>query len=104
MIRFQELAPEISKGVPFPQFAQAIGFGLTAVVLIPIPVMFLWKFYTATENFHERMRTITTPDKTWGPNDGSMKNRLTTNGLNMVANYGIDNPAVVVNGEDYTKL
>ncbi|KAH3860160.1 hypothetical protein DPMN_023051 [Dreissena polymorpha] len=75
MIRFQELAPEISKGVPCPQFAQAIGFGLTAVVLIPIPVMFLWKFYAATRNFRERMRTITTPDKTWGPNDGSMNKK-----------------------------
>ncbi|KAH3821639.1 hypothetical protein DPMN_123404 [Dreissena polymorpha] len=103
MIKFKELAPEISKGVPFPDFAQGIGLGLTALVLIPIPVVFLYKFLTAKGNLLERLRSITTPDKTWGPNDGSMKRPL-TNGVDMVAVYGIDNPAVVSNGEDYTRM
>ncbi|KAH3821642.1 hypothetical protein DPMN_123407 [Dreissena polymorpha] len=101
MIQFK--STEISKGVPFPHFAQGIGFGLTELILSPIPVMFLYNLFTAKGNVLERLRTITSPDETWGPNDGSMKHRL-TNGFNMLAKHGIDNPAVVAYEDDYTHI
>ncbi|XP_052261295.1 sodium- and chloride-dependent neutral and basic amino acid transporter B(0+)-like [Dreissena polymorpha] len=101
MIKFK--SPEITKGVPYPLFARGIGFALTALVLIPIPLTFLYTFFTAKGTVFERLRTITTPDDTWGPNDGSMKHRL-VNTVEMVAKHGIDNPEVVAKGDVYTHL
>ncbi|KAH3823019.1 sodium- and chloride-dependent neutral and basic amino acid transporter B(0+)-like [Dreissena polymorpha] len=101
MIKFK--SPEITKDVPYPEFGQGIGFALTALVLIPIPLMFLYKFFNAKGSVMERLRKITTPDETWGPNDGSMKDPK-TEGFNMSKKYGVDNPAVDANGEGYMHM
>lgn len=86
--------PEISKGVPFPKFAQGIGWALTTIVLIPIPITFLYKLYTAKGSIGERLCTITTPTADWGPNDGSDRKPL-ENTYNMESKYSLDNPGAV---------
>lgn len=86
--------PEISKGNPYPQFAQGIGWALTVFVLLPIPVTFLYKLFTAKGSFVERIRTITTPTSEWGPNDGKGKLPL-DNAYGMERKYGLDNPGAV---------
>lgn len=85
--------PEISKGEPFPQFAQAIGWVLTVIVLLPIPVTFLYKLYKAKGSIVERLRIITTPTAEWGPNDGKDRRNL-DNPYHMEMKYGLDNPAM----------
>ena len=40
--------PEVTEGVAYPKFAQIIGWVLTGVVLIPIPVYFVYKFIITT--------------------------------------------------------
>lgn len=86
--------PEISDGVPFPGFAQAIGWCLTVFVLMPIPITFLYKLYMAKGNILERMREITTPASDWGPNDGSSRTPLADT-YAMERKYGLDNPGAV---------
>lgn len=86
--------PEIRKGEPFPQFAQAIGWVLTIIVLLPIPVTFLYKLFKAKGSLLERLREITTPTSDWGPNDGSDRKPL-ENAYHMERKYGLDNPGAV---------
>jgi len=87
-------APEITKGNPYPAFAQAIGWALTAVVLCPIPLTFIYKMFRAEGSIIERLKEITTPASDWGPNDDSMKRGL-TNAYEMERKYGLDNPGAV---------
>jgi len=95
--------PEITKGNPYPEFAQAIGWALTAFVLCPIPLTFIYKFVRAKGGFVDRLREITTPQSDWGPNDGTMKQNL-TNTLALEQKYGLDNNgAVHENGLDNPK-
>lgn len=86
--------PEISKNVPFPQFAQGIGWALTCIVLLPIPVTFLYKLYKAQGSLMTRLRTITTPTSEWGPNDGKDRKPL-EDAYHMERKYGLDNPGAV---------
>jgi len=95
-------APEISKGNPYPEFAQAIGWALTAFVLCPIPLTFIYKFVRAKGGFVDRLREITTPQSDWGPNDGSMKQNLTNN-IASEQKYGIDNPGAL-NGYGFAHM
>ncbi|KAL4220998.1 hypothetical protein ACF0H5_019261 [Mactra antiquata] len=88
--------PQISEGVPFPQFAQGIGWALTCVVLLPIPVTFLFKLYQAEGDLKTRLRTITTPTSEWGPNDGKDRKPL-EDAYHMERKYGLDNPGAVNN-------
>lgn len=88
--------PEISKGEPFPQFAQAIGWVLTTIVLLPIPITFLYKLYKAKGSVMERLRIITTPTPLWGPNDGKDRKPL-ENAYRLDRKYGLDNPGAVNN-------
>ncbi|XP_052214722.1 sodium- and chloride-dependent glycine transporter 2-like isoform X2 [Dreissena polymorpha] len=102
MIKFK--APEITKGVPYPEFAQAIGWALTAIVLVPIPLVFVYKFIRAEGGILERLRFITIPDDTWGPNDGSDKRPLQNN-YELDRKYGLDNPgAVNTNGNVHVNM
>lgn len=89
----QYKSPEISKGNPYPEFGQIIGWTLTAIVLVPIPGTFIYKFIRARGGVLERLRTITTPDADWRPNDGSDRKAL-QNGISyqMEDKYGIENP------------
>lgn len=87
----QDKPPEISAGNPYPEFAQGIGIALTIFVLIPIPITFVYKLLMAQGSPLERLKFITTPDDTWGPNDGSDKLPL-DNAYHMDQKMGIDNP------------
>ncbi|WAR15067.1 S6A14-like protein [Mya arenaria] len=92
MVKFTP--PKISKDVPYPEFAQGIGWALTIVVLLPIPITFVYKFIRAEGGLIDRLREITTPDADWGPNDGSDKRPL-QNTFEMERKYGLDNPGAV---------
>ena len=92
MIKYK--APEITDGEPFPDFAQAIGWVLTCFVLVPIPLMFIYKLFTAEGDFMERLHSITTPTDEWGPNDGSDKKPI-SDGHEMSRKYGLDNPGAI---------
>ena len=92
MIKYK--APEIRDGVPFPQFAQVIGWILTCIVLFPIPAMFLYKLYRAKGSLMERLIIITSPTAEWGPNDGSDK-RPIAESFDMTRKYGLDNPGAI---------
>lgn len=86
--------PEISKGVPFPEFAKIIGWILTSIVLIPIPGTFIYKFIRAKGNFRQRMRIITSPTSDWKPNDGSDTQPLDIQYKDDIL-HGIENPVAV---------
>ncbi|XP_059144575.1 sodium- and chloride-dependent neutral and basic amino acid transporter B(0+)-like [Physella acuta] len=72
MIRYKP--PTYSPGVPFPLFAQAIGWTLLTAVLCPIPLWFLWKAFTSfrdpgVTNIRQWSRLMFQPTKEWFPND-----------------------------------
>lgn len=82
--------PTVDNGDPYPEFGQGIGWALTAFVLAPIPLTFLYKLIRAEGNLFTRLKTITTPDADWKPNDGSGAHPL--NSYKMEEKFGIDNP------------
>lgn len=89
MVKYK--APEISKDVPYPQFAQGIGWALTALVLCPIPIYFVYKFLITPGNFVNRLRVMTTPNSEWGPNDKLERKSLEST-YQMDDKFGIDSP------------
>ncbi|KAL3861996.1 hypothetical protein ACJMK2_008002 [Sinanodonta woodiana] len=96
--------PMINDNVPYPQFAQIIGWIIASFVMCPVPLVFLYKLYQAKGSLWERLRTITMPTSEWGPNDGSMKQEVEMDNLANDMKCGIDNPVVVVGNENQRKL
>ncbi|KAK3599575.1 hypothetical protein CHS0354_035812 [Potamilus streckersoni] len=96
--------PMINDNVPYPQFAQIIGWILATFVMCPVPLVFLYKMYQAKGSLWKRLRTITTPTSEWGPNDGSMKQEVEMDNVANDLKYGLDNPVLVVENENQTKL
>ncbi|KAL3861993.1 hypothetical protein ACJMK2_007999 [Sinanodonta woodiana] len=93
--------PKVENDVVFPEFAQSIGWAITAFVMCPIPLMFLYKFlFQAKGNVWQRLKTITTPTSEWGPNDGSMKSELPMKDIANDSKYGYDNPVIHVADEE----
>lgn len=84
--------PEITKNVPYPVFAQGIGWALTAFVLCPVPIYFVYKFVLTPGSFLKRLRTITSPNSEWGPNDKQDTKPLYPT-FQMSSKFGVDNPA-----------
>lgn len=84
--------PEITDDVPFPAFAQGIGWALTVLVLCPIPITFLYKLWKSKGDLMERLKDITTPAADWGPNDGSDRQQLQPDTFHMDTKFGIDGP------------
>ncbi|KAK3599565.1 hypothetical protein CHS0354_035804 [Potamilus streckersoni] len=76
MVKFSP--PKVENDDVFPEFAQSIGWAVTAFVMCPIPLMFLYKLLFQVKGcLWERLIMITTPTSEWGPNDGStMKHDL----------------------------
>jgi len=91
MIKYKP--PNITDNEPFPGFAQGIGWALTLIVLLPIPITFLYKLYRSEGTLIERLKDITTPDADWGPNDGSDRKPL-ENAFELERKYGLDNPGM----------
>lgn len=89
MVQYTPL--KISDDVEYPEYAQTIGWILTCFVMCPIPIFFIYKFITAEGPPLERLRTITRPNDSWGPNDGSDKYALSP--PQREGKYGIDNPS-----------
>lgn len=55
-----------SKKMPYPEYAQALGWLLTIFGLVPIPLYFLYKLFTAkSSGFADKMAEITTPTAEW---------------------------------------
>lgn len=50
-----------------PEFAQALGWTLTAIVLCPIPFYYVYKFIRTPGSAEERVWKIMTPADDWGP-------------------------------------
>jgi hypothetical protein len=46
MVEYKPL--EISDGVPYPEYGQAIGWVLTCLVMSPVPIFFIYKLATAS--------------------------------------------------------
>ena len=89
MVKYK--APEITKGEPYPDFAQGIGWALTICVLCPIPICFVYKLLRTPGSFLKRLRTITTPNSEWGPNDKRDTKSLQPP-YEMESKFGLDNP------------
>ncbi|KAL3861994.1 hypothetical protein ACJMK2_008000 [Sinanodonta woodiana] len=87
--------PKINKNLDYPGFAQVIGWLITAFVICPIPLMFLYKLYQAKGNLFQRLKTITTPTLEWGPNDGSLSQEIQMDYIANGYKRGLDNPAHV---------
>ncbi|KAK3599566.1 hypothetical protein CHS0354_035805 [Potamilus streckersoni] len=96
--------PMINDNVPYPQFAQIIGWILATFVMCPVPLVFLYKLYQAKGSLWERLRTITKPTSEWRPNDGSMKKEVEMDNVAKDLKYGLDNPVLVDDNEIQTKL
>ncbi|XP_060078471.1 sodium- and chloride-dependent neutral and basic amino acid transporter B(0+)-like [Ylistrum balloti] len=88
MVQYKPI--EISDGVPYPQYAQSIGWALTSFVMCPIPIYFVYKFLRTEGSFVKKLRKITTPTDAWGPNDGSDKVKMYE--PEPARKYGVDNP------------
>ncbi|KAL3861992.1 hypothetical protein ACJMK2_007998 [Sinanodonta woodiana] len=93
--------PMIDNDHAYPQFAQNIGWGITALVMCPIPLTFLYKLiFQANGTLWQRLVTITTPTSEWGPNDGSKKRNIQMDNIASNGKYAYDNSAVVVSADD----
>ncbi|ESO85197.1 hypothetical protein LOTGIDRAFT_235858 [Lottia gigantea] len=89
-------SPKYPSGDPYPEYAQGLGWTLAAVVLCPVPIYFLYAFFTAEGGFLTKLKTITTPTSRWRPNDGSKAYMIPQNGMNMEnMKTGIDAPYIV---------
>lgn len=88
MVQYKPI--EISEDVPYPQYAQSIGWVLTCFVMCPIPIYFVYKFLRTEGSIVQRLKEITTPTEAWGPNDGSDKIKMYQ--PEPARKYGIDNP------------
>ncbi|KAL3861988.1 hypothetical protein ACJMK2_007994 [Sinanodonta woodiana] len=96
--------PNITKELPFPDFAQNIGWAIAAFVICPIPLTFLFQFlFRAKGDLLQRLKTITTPTSEWGPNDKSKKDEIQLDNIANDGKYGIDNPINVVDVTETNK-
>ncbi|XP_071146630.1 sodium- and chloride-dependent neutral and basic amino acid transporter B(0+)-like [Mytilus edulis] len=86
--------PKVKDGVFFPEFAQIIGWCVTAIVLCPIPLYFVYKFIITPGKVTERLRIVTTPAADWGPNTKEKLYNADTQFTDIgKAAYAYDNPA-----------
>ncbi|XP_070206673.1 sodium- and chloride-dependent neutral and basic amino acid transporter B(0+)-like isoform X2 [Littorina saxatilis] len=87
--------PTYDKDVPFPLFAQAIGWTLLCIVLCPVP---LWAIFHAVRTFRkhpglsigETFSKMIEPTKEWKPSNGSTRS-ISEISLDKI---GVDNPAM----------
>ncbi|KAK6177372.1 hypothetical protein SNE40_015486 [Patella caerulea] len=84
--------PKYPTDEPFPEFAQGIGWALSALVMCPIPIYFLYSFFTAPGGFIEKLKFITTPSDKWQPNDGNRAYLTQSQDTLQMGKYGVENP------------
>ncbi|KAL3861991.1 hypothetical protein ACJMK2_007997 [Sinanodonta woodiana] len=93
--------PYVTKDLAYPEFAQSIGWAITAFVLCPIPLTFVFQFvFRAEGSLLQRLKTITTPTSEWGPNDGSMTRDQQMDFITNDEKHGNDNPVFIVNDKE----
>jgi hypothetical protein len=51
MVEYKPL--EISDGVPYPEYGQAIGWALLCFVMTPVPIFFIYKLVKASGSLME---------------------------------------------------
>ncbi|XP_029653768.2 sodium- and chloride-dependent glycine transporter 2 [Octopus sinensis] len=71
MIRYKP--PKYDNGEVYPEFAQSIGWLLSALCLCPIPLYFIYRFCLEPGSIIQRLQRITTPTENWGPAEKAKK-------------------------------
>ncbi|XP_076451544.1 sodium- and chloride-dependent neutral and basic amino acid transporter B(0+)-like isoform X2 [Babylonia areolata] len=94
MIKYQP--PVYEEGVPFPLFAQSIGWVILAFVLCPVPLWFAFHLHRTfsshpDKTLLEKVQLLFAPTKDWRPADGSDRYLMPAVSLDKL---GVDNPAV----------
>ncbi|KAK2168569.1 hypothetical protein LSH36_16g14044 [Paralvinella palmiformis] len=62
-------SPPMYGDYAYPWWVEMFGWFLASISIIPIPVVGFYKIITAKGNIYEKLSSLLSPDKEWGPSD-----------------------------------